>query len=203
MISSSEHLFTLLHHKRTKVAFKQCLSLRKHTYWGLLNVDYFMYFYIKLLSKNESVRWQHFLFIYLLKRERVRGGGERGGHDLLFHVLMHSLVASCMCPDQGPNPQPWCRVGWHCNQLSYPASACFLLFKQSSIKNLSERIIDGTFYILPWSKSTEFIEVHNQLNKSAKNNNTWQVKFHLNKHHTDWAIPEGQRGDVEGRQKFF
>ena len=27
--------------------------------------------------------------------------------DLLSHSLMHSLVASCMCPDWGTNPQPW------------------------------------------------------------------------------------------------
>ena len=27
---------------------------------------------------------------------------------LFFHLLMHSLVDSCMCPDWGSNPQPWC-----------------------------------------------------------------------------------------------
>ena len=35
------------------------------------------------------------------KRERERDV------NLLFHLFMHSLVASCMCPDQGSNPQPW------------------------------------------------------------------------------------------------
>ena len=34
------------------------------------------------------------------ERERER---ER---DLLFHLFLHSLVDSCMCPDQGLNPQP-------------------------------------------------------------------------------------------------
>ena len=28
--------------------------------------------------------------------------------DLLFHLLMRSSVDSCMCPDWGSNPQPWC-----------------------------------------------------------------------------------------------
>ena len=27
--------------------------------------------------------------------------------DLLFHLFMHSLVDSWMCPDWGLNPQPW------------------------------------------------------------------------------------------------
>ena len=39
------------------------------------------------------------------------GGREGGGGqkiDLLFHLLMYSLVDSCMCPDQGLNPQPLC-----------------------------------------------------------------------------------------------
>ena len=39
--------------------------------------------------KGEIDRW--------INRERER--------DLLFHLLMHSLVASCMCPDRGPNLQ--------------------------------------------------------------------------------------------------
>ena len=28
--------------------------------------------------------------------------------DLLFHLFMHWLVESSMCPDLGLNPQPWC-----------------------------------------------------------------------------------------------
>ena len=39
---------------------------------------------------------------------REEGGGEREKNtDLLFHLFMHSLVDSYMCPDQGSNPQPW------------------------------------------------------------------------------------------------
>ena len=41
--------------------------------------------------------------------------GEEGGREiekerkinLLFHLFMHSLVDSCMCPDQRSSPQPW------------------------------------------------------------------------------------------------
>ena len=33
---------------------------------------------------------------------------ERGRNiNLLFHLLMHSLVDSCVYPDRGSNPQPW------------------------------------------------------------------------------------------------
>ena len=33
--------------------------------------------------------------------------GEREGNIDLFHLFVHSLVDSYMCPDQGLNPQPW------------------------------------------------------------------------------------------------
>ena len=42
-------------------------------------------------------------------REREEGAErEMSNMDLLFHLIMYSLVDSCMCPDQGSNPQPWC-----------------------------------------------------------------------------------------------
>ena len=28
--------------------------------------------------------------------------------NVLFHLFMHSLADSCVCPDWGSNPQPWC-----------------------------------------------------------------------------------------------
>ena len=31
----------------------------------------------------------------------------RDPHIILFHLLMHSLVGSCMCSDPGSNPQSW------------------------------------------------------------------------------------------------
>ena len=54
----------------------------------------------------------NFLIIDLRERERKREEG-KGRHrerniDLLFHLFMHSLVISCMCPDGGLNPDPWC-----------------------------------------------------------------------------------------------
>ena len=47
----------------------------------------------------------YFLF-YLLTFERER---EREV-NLLFHLFMHLLLVSCMCPGWGLNPQPW-RIG--------------------------------------------------------------------------------------------
>ena len=46
-------------------------------------------------------------FFKLIFRDR---GKERETHthtDLLFHLSVHSLVHSCMCPDQESNLQPW------------------------------------------------------------------------------------------------
>ena len=45
---------------------------------------------------------------------------------LLFHLFMHSLVASYMCPARGSNLQLW-RVGLLSNQLSYPARAILVV----------------------------------------------------------------------------
>ena len=42
----------------------------------------------------------NFYLLILRKREK--------NIDLLFHLFMHSLVDSHMCPDQGSNLQPWC-----------------------------------------------------------------------------------------------
>ena len=45
-----------------------------------------------------------FFFFNLLILER--GGGERERNiNLLLHLFMHSLVASCMCPDSRSNLQ--------------------------------------------------------------------------------------------------
>ena len=55
------------------------------------------------------------------KRERERN------MDLLFPLLMHSLVASRMCPDWGLNLQPG--ISGQCsNQLSQLARAVFKRF---------------------------------------------------------------------------
>ena len=61
---------------------------------------------------SETLKTIFFKFIDLREREkeRVGGGGSREKvreTDLLFHLLMHSLVDSCMCPDQESNTQPW------------------------------------------------------------------------------------------------
>ena len=71
-----------------------------------------------------SITLQYFLIFYLLIWERERGREEgrdregEGGRErerweryqfVLFHIFMHSLVDSCMCPD-GIKSQPW-RIG--------------------------------------------------------------------------------------------
>ena len=43
-------------------------------------------------------------------RDRMREREREREIDLLFHLLMHSLVDSGTRPDQGLNPAPW-RVG--------------------------------------------------------------------------------------------
>ena len=43
---------------------------------------------------------------YLLVLEREEREKERGRNIDLFHLLMHSLVDFCMCPDQGSNQKP-------------------------------------------------------------------------------------------------
>ena len=53
---------------------------------------------------------------------RKRGGKREKNNDLLFHLLMRSLVDSCLCPDWELNLQSWL-LGWHANQLSNPARA--------------------------------------------------------------------------------
>ena len=40
-------------------------------------------------------------------REKERERERQGDIDLLSDLFMHSLAASCMCPDRGSDPQPW------------------------------------------------------------------------------------------------
>lgn len=42
------------------------------------------------------------------KRERGTEKYRERKMDLLFHLSIHSLVDSCLCPDWGSKPQPWC-----------------------------------------------------------------------------------------------
>ena len=58
-----------------------------------------------ILSFSSSIKYLKILLLILREREREEGGEK---HRLLSHLLMHLLVDSCMCPDQGLNPQPWC-----------------------------------------------------------------------------------------------
>ena len=65
----------------------------------------------------DTFNWQQNLKknYFLIFREKGVGEREARGRDwqtdrhtnLLLHLFMHSLVDSCMCPDQGLNLQPW------------------------------------------------------------------------------------------------
>lgn len=49
------------------------------------------------------------MYIYLIYWPfRERGRERERNISLLFHLFMHSLVNSCMCPDGEWNPQPCC-----------------------------------------------------------------------------------------------
>ena len=48
-----------------------------------------------------------FVFIDFRNRQRKRERRGVGGRGSLFHTLTHLLVDSCLCPEQGSNPQPW------------------------------------------------------------------------------------------------
>ena len=48
------------------------------------------------------------LFIDFRDRGRTeRRERERERHRLVFHLFMHTLVDSCVCPDWGPNMPSW------------------------------------------------------------------------------------------------
>ena len=68
-----------------------------------------------------------FLLIDFKERGEAEREGERKTSTLLFHVFMHSLVASGMCPDQrsGFNLSI---LGRHSSPRSYPARACHLCY---------------------------------------------------------------------------
>ena len=52
---------------------------------------------------------ENFLRLFFFRKHwfyTQRGRGRRR-NILWFHLFMHSVIASCMCPDQGSNLQPW------------------------------------------------------------------------------------------------
>ena len=54
--------------------------------------------------------FEHFLFYWFLERKRKGETDRQTDINLLFNSFMHSLVASCMCPDWRSTLQPW-RIG--------------------------------------------------------------------------------------------
>ena len=62
-----------------------------------------------LIDKIWNLKKNFYLLIWGggRKRERIIRRGRERNIDLLFHLFIHSLVDSCMCPDQELNLQPW------------------------------------------------------------------------------------------------
>lgn len=80
-------------------------------------------------------------YFYLLVLEREKGREEN--INLLAHLSLHSVVAACMCPDRGSNPQPWC-IRMMLNQLSYPARASkhiHFFTKKKEVRHISVPVI--------------------------------------------------------------
>ena len=64
--------------------------------------------FLQILSSDSHSAIFLKFYVLIIERERKGEGGGEKHTDLLFHLFMHSLVNSCMCPDRGLNPQPWC-----------------------------------------------------------------------------------------------
>ena len=58
---------------------------------------------------NSPMILNYFWTLLFSEKKRAEGGGGRETErEICWHLSMHSLVAFCMCPDWGSNPQPWC-----------------------------------------------------------------------------------------------
>ena len=60
-----------------------------------------------IMGRNLSIYTCIYLFIYLTLGTEEEKKREKNT-NLLFHLLTHPLVESCMCPDQGLNLQALC-----------------------------------------------------------------------------------------------
>ena len=57
---------------------------------------------------TQEVNHNDFFFIEFLEREKKGEREREGGASIVFHLFMHSLIASCMCLNQGWNLQSLC-----------------------------------------------------------------------------------------------
>ena len=67
-------------------------NIKRHSY--LLLIHSIFFFFKKFIDFRET------------EEGEGRGRKREGDVNLLFHLFMHSLVDSCMCPDWELNPQP-------------------------------------------------------------------------------------------------
>ena len=88
---------------------------------------------LTLCATRQELYFTSLKFFYLLILERGEGERERDRNiNLLFHLFMNSLVAPCMCPDWGWNPQPW-----HMGLMFQPTEQ----HSQGYISHLNEKIL--------------------------------------------------------------
>ena len=80
---------------------------RKILPWELYGLNESMYEALRMVP----ITLEYFKFLFIDFRESEEGMEEERERkktvNLLFHLFMHSLVASCMCPHLGSNLQPW------------------------------------------------------------------------------------------------
>lgn len=82
------------------------------TFFGVYLREVKTYIYTKFCTSM-------FIVLFFNWFEREQWERER---YILFHLLMYSLIDSCMCPDQGWKPHPY--ESWRCsNHLGDPAGA--------------------------------------------------------------------------------
>ena len=64
-----------------------------------------LFTYLKKVLQNSLAFKTFFFNLLILERGRGKKGGRERTRDLPFYLFMHPLVDSCMCLDQGSNPQ--------------------------------------------------------------------------------------------------
>ena len=95
-------LFVVLNDKKNLTLIKIRIDSRTSD-----NIVSFTVVTLRGCCRNFTLSFKLFNFVLILERGRKEEEGRERNVNFLFHLLMHSLVASCMCPAWGWNSQPW------------------------------------------------------------------------------------------------
>ena len=96
---------------------------------------------------------------------------ERNITLLFFQSFMHLLSASCMCPDWGWNPHPWCTRRCS-NQPSYLARAHILFLMRQRVSCLKHKVFPRTLSLAPLFHTLAF------QNDAPQKQRKGHIKFH-------------------------